>query len=70
MFGLGLPEVLLLFVALPLFALWIWMIVECATKEQGTDRIVWIIIIVFTHALGAVIYFFVRYLPRRRVVRA
>ena len=42
--------------------LWIWMLVECTTKEpnQGNDKLVWIIIIVFTHWLGALIYFFVR----------
>jgi hypothetical protein len=41
---------------------WIWMIVECATKEsnQGNDKIVWIIVIVLTHWIGALIYFFVR----------
>lgn len=41
---------------------WIWMIVECATREpsQGNDKIVWIVIIVFAHWIGALIYFFVR----------
>ena len=41
---------------------WIWMIVECATKEpsQGNDKIVWILIIVLAHWLGALLYYFVR----------
>jgi hypothetical protein len=41
---------------------WIWMIVECATKEpsQGNDNIVWIVIIVFANWIGALIYYFVR----------
>ena len=41
---------------------WIWMIVDCATKEpnQGNDKIVWIIIIVLAHWIGALIYYFVR----------
>jgi Phospholipase_D-nuclease N-terminal len=41
---------------------WIWMIVECATKEpnQGNEKIVWILVIIFTHWIGALIYFFVR----------
>lgn len=41
---------------------WIWMIVECATREpsQGNDKIVWIVIIVFTNWIGALIYYFVR----------
>jgi hypothetical protein len=41
---------------------WIWMLIEAATKEpsQGNDKIIWILIIIFTHLLGALIYFFVR----------
>lgn len=67
MFGIGIPELLLLFVVIPLVVLWIWMLIECATKETGNDRIVWTIIIVFTQGIGALIYFFVRHLPRRRL---
>lgn len=41
---------------------WIWMLVDCATKEpsQGNDKIIWILVIVFTHLLGALLYFFIR----------
>ncbi len=41
---------------------WIWMLVDCATKEpsSGNDKIVWVVIIALTHVLGAAIYFFVR----------
>jgi Phospholipase_D-nuclease N-terminal len=41
---------------------WIWMIVECATKEpnQGNDKIIWVLVIIFTHWIGALIYYFVR----------
>ena len=41
---------------------WIWMLIDCVTKEssEGNDRVVWVIIIIFTHLLGAIIYFFVR----------
>ena len=44
------------------FLFWLWMLVDCATKEsdQGNTKIVWIIIIVFTNFIGAVIYFFVQ----------
>jgi hypothetical protein len=33
--------------------------------SEGTDKIVWILIILFTHVIGAAIYFLVRR-PRRR----
>jgi len=41
---------------------WIWMIVDCATKEpsQGNDKIVWIVVIIFAQLIGALIYYFVR----------
>jgi len=50
------------FLAVTALIFWISMIVECATKEpsQGNDKIVWIVIIVFTQLIGALIYYFVR----------
>ena len=49
------------------FAFWIWMLVDCATKEPaaGNDKIAWIIVIVFTHFIGALLYYFVRRRQRR-----
>jgi len=41
---------------------WMWMLVDCATKESdlGNTKIVWLLIILFTHMIGALLYFFVR----------
>lgn len=41
---------------------WIWMLVDCATKEPdtGTAKIVWVVIIALTHWIGAAIYYCVR----------
>jgi prolipoprotein diacylglyceryltransferase len=46
---------------------WLWMLIDCAVHEpsQGNEKIVWILIILLTHFLGATIYFFVRR-PNRR----
>lgn len=69
LFGIGTWEILLVsgLVGLLGSVFWIWMIVDCAMKEpsEGNDKLVWIIIIVFTHFIGAVIYFFARR-PQRR----
>jgi hypothetical protein len=48
--------------------LWIWMIVDCATNEppEGNEKIVWILIIIFTHWIGALIYLIVRRPERQR----
>ena len=41
---------------------WAAMLVDCATREpnQGNDKLVWVIIIVFTSLIGAALYFFIR----------
>ena len=46
---------------------WVWMLVDCATKEpdEGNSKLVWTLIIIFTHLIGAALYFFVRR-PQRR----
>lgn len=63
---------LLFLIMLPLVALlvafWIWMLVDCATKEPsaGNDKLIWILIIVFAHWIGALIYYFVRRPERKK----
>ncbi len=39
---------------------WIWMLVDCirARFKQKEHKIAWILVIIFTHFLGAIIYFF------------
>ena len=67
---------LLMLVIMPVMVLatafWIWMLVDCATKEpsQGNDKLIWILVIIFTHWLGALIYFFVRRPERKRLLGA
>ncbi len=55
-------------IGLALMAFWIWMLIDCATKEssQGNDKLIWILIIVFTHWIGALIYFLVRRPERKK----
>jgi nitrate reductase gamma subunit len=40
----------------------IWMLIDCATKEPstGNDKVIWILVILLTHLIGASIYYFVR----------
>lgn len=73
--GLGVVEVLpeaalwpLLFFELGILSIlfWVWMLVDCVIKEPsaGNDKLVWVLIILFTHVLGAALYLLVRR-PRR-----
>ena len=56
--------ILLFFLTLAVaaMALWVWAIVDCATKEpsEGNDKIIWILVIVFLHLLGAILYVLIR----------
>ena len=64
---------ILLFVFLGLLAIlasifWIWMLVDCSMNPGLTDtqKIIWVLIVLFTHLIGAIIYYFVAR-PRRGV---
>jgi Phospholipase_D-nuclease N-terminal len=57
------PLTLLLFaLAILPFAFWVWMLIDCLSKEpsEGNDKIIWGIIIFFGNFIGAILYYFVR----------
>ena len=51
---------------LPATAFWIWMIIDCVKYESstGNDKVVWLLLLIFTHGIGATIYYFARKRPR------
>jgi predicted cation transporter len=66
---MGVQEIFFLLIALVGLigtAFWVWMLIDCATNEPsvGNDKLVWIIVIVFTQFVGAIIYYFVRHTKR------
>ena len=68
--GIILLVVAMLFVlplALALFAFWIWMLIS-AIQNKGLgegEKIAWVLVIVFLHWLGALLYFFIGH-PKRK----
>ncbi len=70
--GLGLGVFLLIGLAIctaiALFVLWIWMLIDCAQAPDApgdpNTRVIWILILVFTGWLGAVLYYFIVRQPR------
>lgn len=46
---------------LALFVFWIWMIIDVAKRsfKNGTEKIIWIVIVVLLSWLGALVYFIV-----------
>ncbi len=49
-------------------AVWLWMLTDCLTARRvsGREKIVWVVVLLFTHILGAVLYFFLVRITRRR----
>lgn len=51
---------------------WVWMLIDAIQNEpsEGNDKLIWVLVLLFTHMIGALIYFFVRKSkrpPRRSV---
>lgn len=59
---------ILIVLSLLLTALWVWMLVDCLVNEpsEGNQKLVWVIVIIFTNWLGALIYLFFRRPQRQR----
>ena len=76
--GIGIGFVLLfgliILLAIGVFAFWVWMLIDCAQAPEpagdSSHRLVWILILVFTGWIGALIYFFVVRQPRLAERRA
>ena len=47
--------------ALAAFVFWIWMLIHAVTSKGLGDgeKIAWVLVILFTHFIGALIYFFI-----------
>ncbi len=48
-------------IALGLFVLWIWMLIHAITNKgiSDTEKVLWVVVIIFVPVLGPIIYFFV-----------
>lgn len=55
-----LTMVLIIALAVLVFALWIWMIVDCAKRKkfQNGDNVMWILLLVLTGPIGMILYYF------------
>ena len=70
---IGIYEILILLIFFVIgiggTGLWVWMIVDCAVNEpsEGNGKVVWILVIVFTHWVGALVYLLARRPKRIRL---
>jgi len=45
------------------FAFWLWMLIHALTRQPaGSEKLVWVFVIVLLPVIGSMIYFFVRFL--------
>jgi len=54
-------------ISLGLFVFWLVELIDCIKNEpnEGNDKLVWILVIVLLHALGALLYLIIRK-PQRK----
>ena len=67
---MGRYEIILVAVILAITVFWIWMLVSAAQNKglSASERIAWVLVVVFLHLLGAILYFFIAYPKRLRPV--
>lgn len=56
----------ILAISLAFFGLWIWMLIDCISKEASDKKVLWLLIIVLAGGIGALIYLIVRR-PQRKL---
>ena len=49
-------------IGLAFLVLWIWMLVDCAMNEpsESSEKLIWILIILFANGLGGLLYLIIR----------
>jgi len=49
-------------VALAMIAFWLWMLIDVITKcpSEENKKVIWILVVIFTGIIGAIIYYFVQ----------
>ncbi|HZS44045.1 MAG TPA: PLDc N-terminal domain-containing protein [Blastocatellia bacterium] len=40
---------------------WIWMLIDCVTNNhiKDNEKLLWVIVLVFSHLIGSILYFFI-----------
>jgi len=48
------------------FAFWIVMLIDAIKNSPEKEKIVWVLVIIFTHIIGALVYYFVEKRPKNK----
>jgi hypothetical protein len=43
------------------FIFWLWMLIDCLKNQRldGTEKLIWVLVIFFLHVIGPLLYFFI-----------
>lgn len=52
--------------AVCVFVFWIMMLVDAIKHAPEKNKLVWVVVIIFTHIIGALIYYFVEKRPKNK----
>jgi hypothetical protein len=57
--GVGGLMLAMIVIVLLLSIFWLWMLIDCLTSSMpATEKLLWFLVIFFTHIIGAVLYYF------------
>lgn len=63
-------------ISLGFLAFWIWMLIDVVKRDDNDfadnnskdQKVIWLLLIIFTSYIGALIYYFVVYSPRKKAI--
>ena len=60
------PITLVVVILLGVF--WLWMVVDCLKKDfkKDMDKLVWVVVLLFAHVVGAFLYYFLVKAKKRK----
>ena len=58
-------------IALLLLVFWLWMLIDCLKRDfkKDVEKIVWVLVLIFLHIFGAIIYYFVVKIGEKKIVK-
>ena len=54
-----------------LFVFWLWMLIDCLKRDFKKDyeKIVWVLVIIFLHLIGSLVYYFVVKISEKKEIK-
>lgn len=66
LFAFGLFSLFFFVIIALVFVFWIWMLIDALMRKKFEDKLIWILVIIFLHVIGALLYYFLVYKKQKR----